>query len=533
VQPTGLVVLVAGPDGAGKTTVATALPEACEGLFRRHVRQHTRPKVLPRPGALLGKKSRDWSRPHDSIPHGRFVSHGLLLYYWLDFFLGGWVRIRPARVRTGLVLVERGWWDLAVDPRRYRLQVPASAVRALGRFLPQPDLALVLDAPADAIRARKRELTEDEMIRQGLAWEDALPNKLRRVRLDASQPLNDVVRAARDEIVQVLEQRAISRLGRGWLDVPRPGRGERTTTSASTPPRLILARGPRAAAVRSLLMYQPCTFRGRMAWEGARLLAGFGGFRLLPRGEGPPRALREMLAPHLPRRSTYAVAESNDPGRFVAAVINEHGEACAVAKIALEAEGRQALEREGDALIAFARFLAPPLSVPRVLLRDEGILLLQPVIWRPRRRPWMLPLEVARGLGAFYQAGIRSGHAGLTHGDVAPWNLLRTDREWVLTDWEEAGENGEPFADLFHYLVQAHLNLRRPSRQAFLEGLDGKGHIGSAVREYSAELGVDIEAARPALVSYLARSCSSLDAATPAGRVQLIGRQELLEALEA
>jgi hypothetical protein len=280
-------------------------------------------------------------------------------------------------------------------------------------------------------------------------------------------------------------------------------------------------------------MYQPCTFRGRLAWEGARLLASSGGFRLFPRGDAPPRELREALAPYLPPRSTYAVAESNDPGRFVAAVIDERGEPHSVAKIALEQKGREALEREGEALISFGRFLPPPLAVPRIILREEGLLLLQPVVWRPRRRPWMLPVEAARALGAFYKAGDGSGHSGLTHGDVAPWNLLRTEREWILTDWEEARENGEPFFDLFHYLVQAHLNLGRPSRQAFLEGLNGKGQIGSVITAYSAELGVAPAAARPALVSYLAASASSLDPATPAGRIQLAGRRELLEALGA
>jgi hypothetical protein len=461
------------------------------------------------------------------------VSFGLVLYYWLDFLLGGLTRVWPARVRTGLVLVERGWWDLEVDPRRYRLQGTGAAVRVLGRLLPRPDLALILEAPVEVMRGRKAELAEDELTRQGLAWQRALPKKVRQVRLDSSRPRDEVVRAARAEIVRTLEERAISRLGGGWVGAPRPGRGERTTVSASGPPKLILARGPRAAAVSSLLMYQPCTFRGRVAWEGARLLASCGGFRLLPRGEAPPRELREALAPHLPPRSTYAIAESNDPGRFVAAVIDECGKPHSVAKIALEQQGREALEREGEALSSFGHLLPPPLAVPGILAREDGLLLLQAVIWRPRRRPWMLPVEVARALGAFYKAGDNSGGSGLTHGDAAPWNLLRTEREWVLTDWEEARENGEPFFDLFHYLVQAHLNLRRPSRRAFLEGLSGKGQIGSVIAAYSAELGVGTDAAYPALLSYLGASASSLDTATPAGRIQLAGRRELLEALGA
>lgn len=533
-RPTGLLVLVVGPDGSGKSTLASMLPEANRGLFRFAIHQHFRPGLLPRPGSLVRKGERDWSKPHAPALHGRMVSLVLLTYFWLDFLIGGWLRIWPSRVRTGLVVAERGWWDLAVDPRRYRLQVPATLVRVLGRFLQRPDLVLVLEAPSAAIVERKDELPAAELMRQVRAWHDVIPANVRRAYIDASNPVRDVVQAAREEVVRLLEARAISRLGAGWVALPRPGKGAPTSSSPGTVPRLMLPRGPRATARAGLMVYHPCTRRGRVAWESARLLATLGSLRVVPRGEVPPRAVREVLAPHLPPRSTFAVAESNDAGRFIAMIVDERGVCRAVAKIATVDAGRLALEKEASALLSLGKLLPPPLRAPRLLTQDEGLLVLEAVQWLPRLRPWLLPDEVARALGTFFGAGIKDGgDVGPIHGDFAPWNVLQTERDWVLVDWEQAHDKGQPFFDLFHYLVLAHLNLERPSQRALLAGLEGKGWVGRVIAAYAEGAQLHSENARERLISYLGSSSESLNAATPAGRAGLRGREKLLQSLEA
>src|SRR5919197_93225 len=150
-HPRGLVVLVAGPDGAG-----------------------------------------DSARPHARTPHGTLVSLGLLGYYWLDFFLGGWLRQRAIRRRGGLVVVERGWWDVGIDSRRYRLSVPPAVVRTLGSLLPRPDLALVLHGDPRAVAVRKGELATAEIARQNALWRTARAGH-RQVFLDADEPEETVL----------------------------------------------------------------------------------------------------------------------------------------------------------------------------------------------------------------------------------------------------------------------------------------------------------------------------------------------------
>jgi hypothetical protein len=267
-------------------------------------------------------------------------------------------------------------------------------------------------------------------------------------------------------------------------------------------------------------------------WEGARRFARLGGFHLVPRRGAPSPVVTERLAPYLPPRATMAVAESDHPGRLVALIIGERGTCHGFAKIASDSEGEIALGNEARALASLAKLLPPPLSAPRLLASDTGLVLLEPVPWVPRRSPAMLPDELARAMGAFFAAHGTGEQLGPTHGDFAPWNLLKTERGWVLVDWEEARERDRPLFDLFHYLFMAHLNLDAFSQQALLDGLDGKGRVGRLVAAYAegARLG-DVNR-RELLGFYLRSSSQRLNLASVDGLSDYRARQRLLELLE-
>lgn len=513
-RPTGLYVLIVGPDGAGKTTLAELLPERCGQLFRRTLQLHARPALLPRPGALLGRPPANPARPHARPPHGRALSLILLTYHWLDFLLGSWLRIWPTRARTGLVLMERGWWDLAVDPRRSRLQTPVQAVQVLGKLLPRPDLVLQLEAPSEAIQARKAELPRRELERQTQEWKQVLPASVSAMGLDVRRPADKLADEATAVIADLLEKRAVSRVGAGWAALP-----------ARRSLRWSLPRGPRMVARRGLSVYQPVTFRSLAGWKAARCFAALGGFRLLPRASAPPKAVRQALAPFVPPDGTFAVARANHPGRYVAFVFAEKRGVGLVAKVATDEEDRRALAREANAIARLGSLLPPPVDAPRVVADGEGILVLEAVDWAPRLRPWRLPEEVARALGTFSRKG-RDAES-LAHGDCAPWNLLQTEEGWTLVDWEHAYEDAPPFFDLFHYLVQAHALLGRPSREALLRGLRGHGWVGAALHAFSESAGLDPAGARNGLSMYLETTAANLDESNHDGRVGLQARRVL------
>jgi thymidylate kinase len=209
----GGVLSVGGPDGVGKTTLCEALVgEVLAGAEVLHVRF---PRLLPRRSATsrleirLGPgKTPDLNAARVYPPvYPAPVAVAKTLYLFVDFWLGWMLRVRPLVRRGGWVVFERGWWDHAVDPRRYRLRPPARLVPLLGRLLPKPDLFLLLEADPEVVIARKPQLSAGELVRQMEAWHTVLPPSSRRVSLDATRPADEVLRAAASEIERLVGDR--------------------------------------------------------------------------------------------------------------------------------------------------------------------------------------------------------------------------------------------------------------------------------------------------------------------------------------
>jgi thymidylate kinase len=507
----GAVVLVAGPDGAGKTSVAAALERDPSGTKRIH----WRPGLLPHLGNLVGNHVVSGAQqPHGPAPRNRIVSLGRLLYFLVDFQLGYLVRVAPSKRRGNWVVIERGWWDMQIDPRRYRLGSIPTLIRYLGRMVPKPDLLVILDAPSPVLRRRKEELPKDELERQRQAWLALDLPGVQKVVIDATQPLRQVVADVRGSIKKV-ERRTSSRSRAGWANLP----GQRRV-------RWWLPRGPRRAASQGLLVYEPVTAKARVGWGMARGAASIGGFRLLARGEDPPPEVVARLADKLPVRGTCAVMRANHVGRYIALALDEDGFAEAVAKVATTSEGAEALSREAEAIERLGPLLASPVRPPRILSSEPGLLLLEAISFQPRGRAWYLPIEVARSLGGL-------AHRGIRHGDAAPWNLLATEDGFVLLDWEAAGPAPSEAWDLCHWLVRTHSLLGRPRLGELLAALRGEGLLGRAVIAYSRSSGFPLGSLPLAMCSYLRDSQNQLDPTQRNGARGLAAWRALWGAMEA
>jgi len=278
-----------------------------------------------------------------------------------------------------------------------------------------------------------------------------------------------------------------------------------------------------------LAIFQPMTVGARIRWESARLLARTGAFYLFPaRGESElADAVRSLVGP----KDSLAISVARDGRRGVVLVLGHEGQPISAIKVALDPPGRRKLAKEADWIARANRLLERPLSAPRLVDSSDGLLVIDPVAWVPRWRPWRLPLDLARGIGRLHgsMGGDRAGHPG--HGDFSPWNVMRTRSGWVLLDWEEATSESPPYDDVFHYVVQAHALLGRPRADEVLEGLEGRGWVGAAFEAYAdgaCLTGVD---RRQVFVTYLQRSMP--DDLSRTDHVQGVRtRQRLLELLD-
>jgi hypothetical protein len=185
-------ILIGGPDGAGKSTVADLLSERLAGTGLTIQRIHYRPHLLF--GTSPSTPAYAVSDPHARSSRGVATSFLKLLATFADTACYEIIRrLRPTS--ADVVIQERGWWDQAVDPRRYRLhRLARLPVLILGRMLPRAQLAVVLTGSAALIHQRKPELSVIEVARQAGEWTRWAPVMARQALVvDVTEPADDIV----------------------------------------------------------------------------------------------------------------------------------------------------------------------------------------------------------------------------------------------------------------------------------------------------------------------------------------------------
>jgi thymidylate kinase len=191
-------VVLLGPDGAGKTSVVHAIGDGASAGFDGCEAFHLRPR-------LIGKSP---ASEANSNPHGKPMRLAAVTLVKMFFLLAAnWLAyllvVLPRRVKGELVLFDRYFPDALVDPMRYR--IPASCarlVKAVADLIPQPDLYVVLDAPANLTQERKYEVAANEAERQRRQYR-RLPGILDNcVVVNASGTVGEVVDRVLERVVE-------------------------------------------------------------------------------------------------------------------------------------------------------------------------------------------------------------------------------------------------------------------------------------------------------------------------------------------
>jgi len=198
-----------GPDGSGKSSVIDAVRKKLEGRRIGTRMIHWCPPIRNRP---TGGEVVTVPDPHGKAPRNLILSLGKLGLLWWAWLKNGFWALRHPRAKCQLLISDRYYDDLLVDPKRYRYGAPLEWARRVFRLMPKPDRVLVLAGDAGVIHARKQEVTFEELERQMAAYTGLAETIGARASvICCTRPLEQVVEDAYREILRTCRERLPTR----------------------------------------------------------------------------------------------------------------------------------------------------------------------------------------------------------------------------------------------------------------------------------------------------------------------------------
>ena len=206
--PCGFHLVLTGPDGVGKSTVAQSLIAQLNDCFRGVSKVHLftvlsdeadQPKTPIKP---YQKGGLGWIGSMAKLVLIAARSHRLF-----------WSFIMRRRGQSFLVLNDRHVIDALADPKRFRLSLSPAVVRLLHYVTPSPDLILCLEAEPQTIQARKAEVSVSETADQLARYRDVVKSTRHAHLIDANGSPDEVAMRLTEHCLDGLAKRQVRR---GW-----------------------------------------------------------------------------------------------------------------------------------------------------------------------------------------------------------------------------------------------------------------------------------------------------------------------------
>ena len=169
-------VVLAGPDGVGKTTAVSGLAEKLEALFYGKIRNYHGhfgffPEWSKVYNWIFRKENNNLPKEFPRKIKKLSALRGILsvLYYGLEHFLA-WPWILYLKIKGNAVIFDRYFYDFVTLSTNSK--IPQKLFWFLSKIINRPDLTFILMAKPETIYSRKKELSSEEIKRQSDLFQD-------------------------------------------------------------------------------------------------------------------------------------------------------------------------------------------------------------------------------------------------------------------------------------------------------------------------------------------------------------------------
>lgn len=207
---TGIFLVLLGPDGSGKSTIAENLmnSEVIKKLFIKKSYFHSRFQFLPplRKYLPFSKKTQIVQKPenYQNRTYGALRAMVYPIYYGMSYFLGHPL-LWKEKACAGLVIFDRYFYDFLIQ--REVMRCPKWIIHWISKLIPKPNIIIFLQTKPEVVYKRKQELTIEEIERQNKLCKEFTVSFPGAVSVDASSSVEEIVDQVKKIIIEKIKEK--------------------------------------------------------------------------------------------------------------------------------------------------------------------------------------------------------------------------------------------------------------------------------------------------------------------------------------